>query len=103
MLKFEAIPGLDRTTLHGLVLTTIQASDLSQVRKTFYENRVQVIQTAERTFHVRGRNHRVCAKEFDVLKASPANTFAGWKARQKEEVKLEDKSLDVPRSVDAKE
>ena len=85
------------------MLTTIQASDISEARKDFYEKRVQVVQTAERTFHVRGRNHRICAKEFDVLKASPADTFAGWKARQHEEVKLADKSLDVPRSVDAKE
>ena len=84
MLKFETIPGLEKTTLQGLVLSTIQASGLSEAQKHFYENRVQVVQTAERTFHVRGRNHRVCAKEFDVLKASPPDTFAGWKARQQE-------------------
>ena len=103
MLTFETIPGLQRQTLRGLVLSTIAESNLSDARKQFYEKRVQVVQTAERTFHVRGRNHRVCAKEFDVLKASPPDSFAGWRARQFEEVKLADKSLDVPRSVDAKE
>ena len=38
MLKVETIPGLEKKTLQGLVLSTIQASGLSEARKEFYEN-----------------------------------------------------------------
>jgi hypothetical protein len=102
-LKFETIPGLDKKTLNGLVMSTVHGSDMSEQRKAFYGQRVNVVQAAERTLHVRGRNHWVCAKEFDILQASPPDTFAGWKARQFEEVRLTEKSLAVPRSVEPRE
>ena len=102
-LKFEQIPGVQKVTLNGGLRRVVDESRMSSAQKQFVKDRMNVVMSAERTYHRRGRTHRQCAKEFDVTRASAERSFAGWKARRSDEVVLVDRSLDVPRIVERKD
>jgi len=99
-LKFEQIPGVSKSLLRAGIMKTLGDAKLSEEQRLFFEKRIQVVMSAEQTFHRRGRDHRRCAKDFDLRKAPSPSSFQGWKARKSDEVVLLDKSLDVPRIVE---
>ena len=69
---------------------------LSDERTQFVSSRLRLVQGAERTLHTRGRNHRIAAKKFDITKVPARDSFAAWRSRQWEEIKVIEHSLDAP-------
>ena len=102
-MKIEQIPGVHKATLSGALKKAIADSRMSSAQKQFVQDRLNVVMSAERTYHRRGWAHGQCAKEFDVTRVSAERSFAGWKARKSDQVVLVDRSLDVPRIVERKE
>jgi len=101
-LKLQAVTGIDPRTLKGILAKAINEIHMPHEQADFIKTHVSVVISSERTWHLRGRNHRNCAKDFDITRMPPLGGFAAWKARQFEEVKLIEQSLDVPLVVESK-
>lgn len=101
-LKLQAVTGIDPRTLKGILAKAINEIHMPHEQADFIKAHVSVVISSERTWHLRGRNHRNCAKDFDITRMPPLGGFAAWKARQFEEVKLIEQSLDVPLVVESK-
>ena len=99
--KVEKVPGVDVNEIGTMMRKITREHDKSTEKQESVCSRIHTVQKAERTFHLRARDHRECAKTWDQTKMHGKGTQTEWKATKGENVgiRLIEESLDVPKVV----